>query len=266
MPDDKFSACEKRLQGDATEILAMSAFINTAFKVYSQTGNILSYVSSDAPLRTLVLEFKDGPSVTDLNLAYQSLYVQSWSSFELFVRRVVVGYLEEFSTLKNDYVSLAKANLINRNYLYSGRALQQVFEDRSHMDIDFVTLSRNLATTYPDSKEIILNVASFALSLGNPSKRGIDEALRRIGFSEFDWNRLASNAAVQRAFGTKKAVETKKQLHDFLEASSRVRNAIVHRADNIPTVTEQDVTQVLAVFQALAQALIHFLRSECHKT
>ena len=141
MPNGPIANCQLRLHEDLNEVVAVLEFATGAFKTYASSGQILGWVAQQADLRAVVEEFRS-TRLTDLNFIYQSLYVQAWSAFELFIRTLIVSYLEEVCDRADDFDSLKKAKLVERNLYHTGVALQQIFDNRSNLTIDFFRLQR----------------------------------------------------------------------------------------------------------------------------
>jgi len=226
------------------------------------SGRILAWVGPDDDLRPVVEDFRASTRLSDLSFIYRSFYVQAWSAFELFVRTLIISYLEDVSDRANDFDSLKKAKLIERNLYHTGVALQQIFENRSNVAIDFYLIAKNAGTSIPKSKEVILNSTPFGIFLKCPSVDGIEEALKRIGFPKFDWDVVGSTAPVRQAFGTQNTRETVHQIAAFLQDAERTRNNIVHRGEGIRAVSEADVRQGLTIFKVIGDALADFLKSK----
>jgi hypothetical protein len=260
MPSDSITNCQVGLNDNLDEVLAALAFSTSAFKTYANSGDILAFVAQNAELRNVVQEFRASTQLTDLNFIFQSLYVQAWSAFELFIRMLIVSYLEEICKRASDYESLKKAKLIDRNLYHSGVALQQVLENRSNLNIDFTSIAKNIGTSVPDSKDVVLNVLSFGIFLKGPSARGVEEALRRIGITDFNWDTIGGAKAVQKALGTQRVRDTAKQVTEFLQSAEKIRNNIVHRGENIQPVTEADLRQEVGLFRVIGNALVEFLK------
>jgi hypothetical protein len=254
--------CQARLKADLDEVNASIDFSNAAFKVYASSGQILGWVSGQPELRAVLQEFRSSTRLTDLGFIYQSLFIQSWSAFELFVRTLIVSYVEEVADRASDFKSLEQARLIERNMYHTGVALQQIFENRSNVSIDFFQVAQNIGTSHPESKKVLLNAFSFGIFLKAPTAAGIEEALKRIGFKQFDWDKVSGTEIMEGVFQTKGPRETAKQIRDFLASCEKIRNSIVHRGESIQSVTENDLRYGISVFGAVGDALAEFLRSE----
>ena len=253
--------CNRQLHEDLDEVVAALEFATSAFKTYASSGDILQWIGSQADLRTVVLEFRTSTRLTDLNFIFQSLYVQAWSAFELFVRSLVTSYLEEVCSRAADFKSLNKAKLIERNLYHTGVALQQILENRSGLNIDFFAVAQNVATSIPASAKVTLNFPTFLIFMKGPSVEGIEDALKRIGFKNFDWDRVGGATAVQTAFGTKGTRETTDEVINYLKKAQKTRNNIVHRGENIEVITESDVRQGATVFEVVGVAIAEFLKT-----
>jgi RiboL-PSP-HEPN len=259
MPTERIASCTLRLNEDLDEVVAALDFATSAFKTYASSGEILSWIAGEDELRTVVEQFRSS-RLSDLNFLHQSLYVQAWSAFELFIRLLIVSYVEEVCNRADDFESLNKAKLIEHNLYHTGVTLQQIRENRSNFAIDFFTVAKNVGTSIPESRKVVLNAPSFVMFLGGPSVRGIEEALKRVGFKEFNWDKVGEAPPVQKAFGTRKTRETAKQVTEFLQSAEKTRNNIVHCGENIQPVTEADLRQEICVFRAVGDALAEFLK------
>jgi hypothetical protein len=258
MAGDQIEDCKKTIQEDLSEVLAVLEFGNAAFKASANVGQILAWVAPQPELHRVVDEFRSA-KLTDLNIFYQSLFVQIWSSFELSLRNLMTAYLVERCKKADDFDSLHRAKVIERNLYHTGIALQQILENRSHLDLEFFDIAKNVGTSIPNSLKVSLNAKTFTIFLRGPSAQGIEEALKRIGFATFDWDVLGRDSSIQRLFGTRSARETSKQLTQFLSNAERIRNHIVHRGEKIQPVTENDLRQHAAVFEAVATILSNYL-------
>jgi hypothetical protein len=261
MPAPLMAECQARLKADLEEVNASIDFATAAFKAYASAGQLLGWVSSQPELRAVIQEFRSATRLNDLSFIYQSLYVQAWSAFELFVRTLIVSYVDEVSSRATDFKSLDKAKLIERNIYHSGVALQQIFENRSNVSIDFFQVAQNIGTAYPDSKKVLLNSFSFGMFLKAPTALGIEEALKRIGFKQFDWDKVGGSTIIQEVFQTKGSRETTKQVKEFLASCEKIRNNIVHRGESIQPVAETDLRYGISAYEAIGGALTEFLRS-----
>jgi hypothetical protein len=260
MPNQSMTQCQARLKADLDEVNASINFSNAAFKVYASSGQILRWVGAEHDLRTIMLDFRSS-TLSDLGFIFQSLYIQSWSAFELFVRTLVISYVDEVADRTSDFNSLDQAKLIDRNMYHTGVALQQIFENRSNLSIDYYRVAQNIGTAHPDSRKVLLNSFSFGMFLKAPTAVGIEEALKRIGFKQFDWDRIGEIPAIQAVFQTRNPRETSKQIIEFLASSEKTRNNIVHRGEGIRPVSESDLRYGISAFAAIGDALVEFLRN-----
>ena len=106
-----------------------------------------------------------------------------------------------------------------------------------------------------------LNSLAFGIFLRGPSVQGIEEALRRIGFKDFDWDKVGGVRSVQRALGTQRSRETANQVIEFLQNAEKTRNNIIHRGEKIQPVTDADLRQEVELFRAVGDALAEFLKN-----
>ena len=187
-----------------------------------------------------------------------------WFSFEQFVRRVVVAYLDEFISRKTDFDTLEKYGLARKNLQYTGAALQHIVENRPNLSVDFFSIAKNAATSIPGSTKVDLNTALFSLFLAGPSPEGLQESLKRIGVN-FSWDDLGRHPAVQKALQLRGARDAAKAAEAFLKDTVKRRHNIVHKADNIEQVTESDVVEALAKISAIGTALLDFLKNDCEQ-
>ena len=267
MSKDRIAECKKSIQGDLSEILAVLDFAVAAFRTYASSGDLLAWLRGygEQDLSKVIDEFRTLTRITDLNLFFQSLFVQIWSTFELAIRNLILGYLDECYRKHKDFSSLQNAKIIERNLYHSGVALQQVFENRSHLDLKFFEIAKNIGTSIPSSADVKLNAVAFTLFSKGPSALGIEEALTRIGISKFDWDALGKIAEVQKVFGTRKVRETTNQIKDFLAQAERTRNHIVHRGENIQPITESQLREHAAKFEVLANGIADHLQQRLDK-
>jgi len=259
MADEPIDKCKRQLRDDLADVIAALEFATSAVRTYASAGDILPYVVSQAELRNVITAFR-AVRLGDSNILFQSLYVQAWSAFELFIRALVVSYVEEVSLRRSDFASLDKSKLIERNFFHTGVALQQIFDNRSNTTIDFYSIARNIGTAIPGSDKVTLNAGTFCMFLGGPSVHGIEEALKRIGFKDFDWDEIGRAKAVQNAFGARKVRETKTLVTNFLRDAEKSRNNIVHRGEAIQSIAETDIRECVAAFNAIGDALAEFLK------
>jgi hypothetical protein len=116
--------------------------------------------------------------------------VQAWSTFEAFIKALIVAYLEEFTSRKPDYATLEKYGLAARNLEHTGKALRYIRDNNAKLSLDFFLLAKNAGTSIPGSTKVILNSSAFPLFLSSPSPDGLLDSLDRIGM-KFDWDDLA---------------------------------------------------------------------------
>jgi hypothetical protein len=261
MTRDHFQECENAIQRDLDEISLMLEFIGSSFKVYSKSGSILKLVAQDPELRELLVGFRQR-DLSEPTLLYQTLYVQVWSAFEGFVRKMVSAYLDTFLASKSDFDSLEKYGLGRRNLEYTGRALQFIRQTRPRFAFDFFTLARNVSTSTPGSSKVILNSDVFSLLLSGPSAEGLKDALERIGL-ELNWDDLGRMDSVQKSLRSKGTRETAKQVESFLREAARRRNSIVHKADTSEVISAAGLSEGISIFRALAIGLLAILRADC---
>ncbi len=216
------------------------------------SGPILGWLGQQPELYRQVEEFRSATKLTDLDILRQALYIQIWSAFELSLRSMTTSYLAECCKRGADFDSLNKAKIIERNLYHSGVALQQVFDNRSHLDLRFYEIAKNVGTSIPNSPNVSLNTAAFTLFARGPSVSGIEDALRRIGIINFDWDVLGRVVGIQKIFGTRGHRETVSQLKLFLTEAEKIRNHIVHRGEKIQPVNETDLRQHSTKFEAVA--------------
>jgi hydrogenase maturation factor len=261
MADEPIEKCKRHLHDDLDDVIAALEFVTSAIRTYASSGEILAYVAAQTELRGIITAFR-AARLADPNGLFQSLYVQAWSAFELFIRTLVVSYVEEVSQRGNDFESLDKAKLIERNIFHTGVALQQIFDNRSNTTIDFYSLARSIGTAVPGSEKVILNAAALCIFLRGPSVHGIEEALKRIGFKDFDWDEVGRAKPVQIAFGARQVRETKNLVIDFLRDAEKNRNNIVHRGEAVQSIAETDIRQCVAAFKTIGDALAEFLKKK----
>lgn len=259
MADEPIEKCKRQLHDDLDEVIAALEFATSAVRAYASSGDILAYVAGQPELRGVITAFR-GARLTDANFLFQSLYVQAWSAFERFIRTLVVSYVEQVSLRASDFNSLNEAKLIERNFYHTGVALQQIFDNRSNTTIDFYSIARNIGTVTPNSDKVILNAAVFCIFLRGPSVLGIEEALKRVGFKDFDWDEVGRAKPVQTVFGARQVRETRKLVLDFLRDAEKIRNNIVHRGEAVQSIAEVDIRQCVSAFGAIGDALAEFLR------
>ncbi len=77
------------------------------------------------------------------------------------------------------------------------------------MPIDFDTVAKNVGSSTPGDQKVVLNTATFSYFLKGPSVAGIEEAFKRIGITNFDWDNVGKVGAVQGILGTAARRETK---------------------------------------------------------
>jgi hypothetical protein len=85
-----------------------------------------------------------------------------------------------------------------------------------------------------------------------PGAGHVEDSLRRIGITNFDWDVLGRVGEIQKIFGTRGHRETVSQLKLFLTESEKIQNHIVHRGEKIQPVNETDLRQHAAKFEAVA--------------
>lgn len=262
MARDFFQECQTAVVADLAEIQVALEFLTTAFKAYSKCGPILGAVAHNDELRALFTEFR-AIQLAEVTLLHQSLYVQVWSSFESFVRRLIIAYLEDFSSQKPDFDSLDKYGLGRKNLQHTGIALQNIFEDRPKLKVDYYySLAKNTSSSIPGSEKVHLNMSAFTLFMSGPSADGLKIMLKRIGV-ELNWDHLGRIDGVQKALKTKGTRETAKQIELYLKEAARKRNNIVHRA-TIEPINESDVSDAIVVFQELAIGLLKIAKDDCN--
>jgi hypothetical protein len=261
---NRFEKCEVTLKADLAEISRTLDFVHISFRVSAQSGNIISRVADDRELRELLVELQK-KKLTEITAVYQALFVQVWAAFELFIRNLIIAYVEEFCVAKSDFSALQKQGLIDRNIHHTGITFQQVFENRSNVVIDFYAMAKNVATAVPASDHVVLNSSAFAMFLKGPNSDGIKDAFKRIGISKFDWIDIASAPRLQKVFDTKRTVDTSRAIEKFLVDATKKRNNIVHRGDGLVPITEGELRHELKVIEALAGALKETLKRDCDK-
>jgi hypothetical protein len=263
MARDYFSDCQKDIDAEMHEIGNYLRFISVSFKVYAKSGAILAWVNSDNELRPLVQSFKN-ERIQDLTVLYQSLFVQIWGRVEYFMRKLLTAYLEHFSEQRKDFESLEKYGLARKNLKHTGIALQQIFENRSDLSIDFYLLAQNASSSIPGSRHVSLNTGTFSIFMSGPTPEGLRDAFGRVGV-DLSWDMLGRVPEIQRALKTSGNRETAKEIEDYLKKAARQRNNIVHRSVQLEPIGESDVQQALDVFSALAKGLIDLAKADCKK-
>jgi hypothetical protein len=263
MPRDLFQECENSLEADLAEIEGSLRFSQSSFRLLSKSEAMLQAVSANADLREVMIELRNA-RIGDLSLTYRSTFIQIWFSFEQFVRRLVVTYLDEFASRKSDFETLEKYGLARRNLQYTGTALQHIIENRRGLAINFFSLATNAATSVPGSAKVDLNSATFSLFLSGPSPDGLKESFRRIGI-DLNWDDLGRSAEVQRATRSQGVRATAKHAEEFLRDAARRRHNIVHKTDNIEQITEAEVMDALSTFRAMGRALLDTVKRDCER-
>jgi hypothetical protein len=261
MARDFIGECGKAVEADFADIAATLNFSSAAFKVFAKSGNILALVAADREARTTLVEFRNA-TLTELTLLYRALYVQAWSTFEAFIRNLIVAYLEEFTARKTDYATLEKFGLTARNLEHTGKALRYIRENTPKLTLDFFLLAKNAATSIPGSTKVILNSSAFPLFLNSPSPDGLLDSLDRIGM-KFDWDDLGRLDRVQKSLKTRGTRETSKQIESFLKDTVRRRNNIVHRTAVQEGVGETDVSDVIRILSSFAIGLLELAKADC---
>jgi hypothetical protein len=188
MARDFFQECESAIEADLAEVSGILDFVTSSFRIYSKSGNVLERVNDDSELRELFIQFRER-KLDELNVLYQSLFIQAWASFESFVRKIPIAYLDEFVSRKDDFESLEKCNLARRNLQYTGEALQHIFENKPGLSLDFFLLAKNASTSVSGSAKVILNSTAFTIFLAGPGPEGLKEALKRVGI-QLNWDQL----------------------------------------------------------------------------
>jgi hypothetical protein len=261
MTRDYFLECQTTLSADLAEITNILNFIVSCTRIYAKSGPIISRVADDAELRLLLEAFRSH-SPQNLFLLHQSLYVQAWSVFELFMRQLLIAYFEEFGLRKKDFATYEKFGFAQRNLKHTGIALQHILDNRTNLPIDFYAYARNAATSVPGSASVILNTEAFTIFMSGPTPDGIREAFNRIGI-DLKWDQLGRIPDVQRALKAKGTRETSKLIEEFLRTAAKRRNSIVHKGPSQEAITESDVSEMIDVFGALATGLIGIAKQDC---
>jgi hypothetical protein len=256
--DDSYAS----LQAEFAEIQKELEFVQLSFRIFGRTGQLLSHINNIADLRQLIVDWRQ-TNLVEINFIYQAFLVQAWAVFELFIRRLVISYIEEFLERKADFKTLDQYGLIKRNLLHTGIAFQQIFDNRTNAAVDFYSFAKNVATSIPDSAAVQLNSTAFTFFLKSPTFQGISEAFKRIGISDFDWRKIAAESVVQKTLGTKRTSDTTKAIEDFLDVTSKSRNNIVHRGEGMTPVSEADVRQTMLALDVLSSSLTRSLLLDC---
>jgi len=140
----------------------------------------------------------------------------------LFVRTLITSYVDEVADRTGDFKSLDQAKLIERNIYHTGIALQQIFDNRSNVSIDFYRVAQNIGTAHPDSKKVLLNSFSFGMFLKAPTAVGIEEALKRVGFKSFDWDKIGESLANRLSFKHKVLERPPNKSKSFWRAAKKL--------------------------------------------
>jgi hypothetical protein len=258
----RFEDSYASLQTEFAEIQKELEFVQQSFRIFGRTGQLLPHLIHLPELRQLLLDWRQ-TNLIQINFIYQAFLVQAWAVFELFIRRLVVSYLEEFAERKADFKTLDKYGLIKRNILHTGVAFQQIFDNRTNAAVDFYSFAKNVSTSVPEAEVVQLNAKAFTFFLKSPTFEGIRDAFRRIGISEFDWKKIAAESTVQKALGTKRTSDTTKAIDDFLDITAKARNNIVHRGEGMTPVSEAEVRQIILALDVISSALMKALLSDC---
>jgi RiboL-PSP-HEPN len=263
MARDYFLECQNSIEAELAEIGAFQEFVGSSGKVYANSGAILAQIVGDADLRQLLLDLRKN-QLQNLTLLHQSLYVHVWSSFEMFMRQLLTAYFHEFGSQKQDFDSYEKFGFARKNLKQTGLALQHIFENRPNLSVDFFEMAKNASTSVPGSTKVTLNIGAFSIFMSGPTPEGIKDALGRMGI-DLNWDDLGRIPEIQKTLRTKGHRETAKQIQDFLKGASKRRNSIVHKSENIESITETDVTEAISIFRGLAKGLIDLAKDDCKR-
>lgn len=263
MPSNFFNACGAATAADLAEIDSTLKFLRSAFKSSSKTGQLIQAFGGEPEMRELFVEFHTN-RLGDLGILHRALFVQVWSAFEAFIRKLLIAYLNAFAEKKPDYESLEKYGLAKKNLENTGKALVHIRENRPRLTLDFFALAANAATSTPGSARVILNSSTFPLFMSGPSSDGVVDALDRVGI-KLKWDDLGRIPEVQKALKTKGTRETAKQVELFLKEAARRRHNIVHRSEPNEAIADSDVAEAISVFGALAKGLLELARTDCDR-
>jgi hypothetical protein len=90
MNRDFFGECGTAAIADLEDIASTLNFVSAAFKVYAKSGDVLRLVANDPEARKTLTDFRSS-NVGDLTVLHRALYVQVWTTFEAFVKKLIVA-------------------------------------------------------------------------------------------------------------------------------------------------------------------------------
>ncbi len=252
MPAPALKLALAQADGDLEEIAAQASFLSSTSKIVAASGPLIAFVQPDGALRALMADFRKN-QIDDINLLYQGLYVQILASYEVFVRRLIAEFVEAVGRQEKTFAALERrSGFVDRHIYHTGVALQQVFENRTNVALDFSSLAKNLASVSAASDVIVLNSVAFTLQLSSLSSEGLVKGLRRIGVDqEAIWDDLAKEKLFQDFFGSKKTRDVAKRIQTALNEMVKRRNHIVHKGDAIQAISEADIREAVSFFKAL---------------
>jgi hypothetical protein len=252
-----FKAALAKADGDLGEIVALTSFLGSTMKVVAESGGIAAYVGQDATLRRVIADFRKD-KIDDLNVLYQGLYIQVFSTYEAFVRNLIAEFVDEVARRDKTLANLAlREGFVDRHTYQTGVALQQLVSKRANVALDYGKLAENLASVSANSALITLNAVAFTLQLNALNAEGLQRALKRIGVNEKSlWTDLAKEPKLQTHYNSQKTKEVAKRLQGDLNEIVKRRNHIAHKGDAIQAISEADVRELIRFFGALYPSLV----------
>ncbi len=257
----------RRFHDQLDEITKLLKFVTASQKFINTASYLIGYVETDNHLKNEIKEFQ-ASRVADSKILLQGLHIQICASFESFVRRLASTYIDELCRILPSHDDLSKQDgqPILRNMKLTGIALQQVFDGRKDLNLDFNRLVENLATTLPGGKSVKLNSNTFPLFIGSFDSSALDEIFRRIGLSKVNlWLEVWKDAALKKFFERLEFGKTEKATCKFLDQFVKHRNSIAHGSDANPAVSEFDLQHAISFFRCFSSGLTSLLKSKLEK-
>jgi hypothetical protein len=252
VPTAKIVAVLSDFNTDLSTIENAITFTTTANAIRPRLGTMLNWPIMDAPVRALAQQFMDlrEPNVEGI---FRGLYVNIAAVYEKLVRRLVTTGAILAGERAQAFDDL-EDSLKQHNIYWTGKAFENIFGRRQHLNLDYYRLSSDIGTCIPGSQGFRINAEAFCVDVTTPTVESLDRILARIGIASY-WDDVGRHRGMQRALGSSGVRETHRLAKDFLDKFVERRNTIVHAGHGAVALVERDVREAIDFFKNFAEAL-----------
>lgn len=246
-----------QLRAHVDETMSHVEFVDLSARLRPRIGPAFNY-EADKDLTKIATRFMGQKNVS-AEYIFSSLYLRILAAFERYIRQCVEQYV---ARVTKEYGSFEKTPslITKRNISLTGNLLANIDTPNEHLQIDFEQLIKNLATCVTGGGELQLNAVAFSAPIVGCSPQTLSRAFERMLEIPTFWDRMGSNAPLQKLLGTKKPRETGALAEERLKEYWRRRNHLAHGGDDI-ALTSEEIILVAETIKTISSAIDDIVKS-----